>query len=116
MTSASNDTHDIFRGVAQHDPTVLEGLFKARIDNLEASGLDPKTYSIANLAALIAVDAAPASYIWQVGLALESGVTPEEILGLLVALNPVLGNAKVVAAAPELALALGVDLDLLSED
>ena len=40
-------------------------------------------------------------------------MTPEEILGLLVALNPVVGNARVVAAAPELALGLGIDLDAL---
>jgi alkylhydroperoxidase/carboxymuconolactone decarboxylase family protein YurZ len=114
--SPSNDTHDIFRGVSQHDPTVLEGLLMSRLENQAASGLDPKTYAMVNIAALIAVDAAPASFIWQVGIALESGVTPEEILGLLVALNPVLGNARIVAAAPELAIALGVDLDLADEE
>jgi 4-carboxymuconolactone decarboxylase len=114
--STIEDTHDLFRGVAQHDPSVLEGLFRARVDNLEASGLDAKTYSLVNIAALIALDAAPASYIWQVGLALDAGVTPQEILGLLVALNPTVGNAKIVAAAPEIALALGVDLELMDED
>lgn len=113
---AEQNTHDIIRGVAQHDPTVLEGLLMARIDNQEQSGLDPKTYSLVNIAALIAVDAAPASYLFQVATALESGVSPEEILALLIALNPVLGNAKIVAAAPEIALALGVDLDLLEEE
>jgi len=113
--SPTNDTHDLFRGVAQHDPDVLEGLLLGRLDNVEASGLDPKTYALVNIAALIAIDAAPASFIWQVGLALESGVTPEEILGLLVALNPTVGNARIVAAAPEIALALGIDLDLLEE-
>ena len=111
--STTNDTHEMFRGVAQHDPTVLEGLLQARIENQAASGLDGKTYALANIAALIALDAAPASYVWQVGVALESGVTPEEILGLLVGLNPVVGNARIVAAAPEIALALGIDLDLL---
>ena len=114
--SPSNDTHDIFRGVAQHDPTVLEGLLMARLDNQAASGLDPKTYALVNIAALIAVDAAPASFIFQVGMALDAGVSPEEILGLLVALNPVLGNARIVSSAPELAIALGVDLDLADED
>ncbi len=113
--ATTNDTHDKFRGVAQHDPNVLEGLLASRLDNLEASGLDPKTYALVNIAALITIDAAPASFIWQVGLALEAGVTPEEILGLLIALNPTIGNARVVAAAPEIALALGIDLDLLEE-
>ena len=86
--TVSSGTSDVLLGVAQHDASALEGLFKARIDNLEASGLDPKTYSLVNIAALIAADAAPASYVFQVAFALESGVSPEEILGLLVALNP----------------------------
>jgi alkylhydroperoxidase/carboxymuconolactone decarboxylase family protein YurZ len=102
---------DVFLGVAAHDTNALEGLFKARLDNLEASGLDPKTYSLANIAALIASDAAPASYVFQVALALEVGVTPEEILGLLVALNPTVGNVRIVSAAAEIAFALGIDLD-----
>lgn len=107
----SSGTSDIFLGLAQHDAGSLEGLFKARLDNLEASGLDPKTYSLANIAALIAADAAPASYVFQVAFALEVGVTPEEILGLLVALNPTVGNVRIVSAAAEIAFALGIDLD-----
>ncbi len=116
QVATESDTHDIFRGVAQHDPTVLEGLLMARLDNQAQSGLDPRTYALVNIAALVALDAAPASYIFQIGLALEAGVSPEEILGILIALNPVVGNARIVAAAPEIALALGVDLDLLEED
>jgi len=113
--SPSEETANLFVGIAQHNPEVLEGMFKARIENLETSGLDPKTYSLVNIAALIALDGPPASYVWQVSLALEAGVSPEEILGLLVALNPVVGNARVVAAAPELALGLGIDLDALGD-
>ena len=98
-------------GVAQHDASALEGLFQARLDNLEASGLDPKTYSLGNIAALIAADAAPASYVFQVAFALEAGVSSEEILGLLVALNPTVGNIRIVSAAAEIAFALGIELD-----
>jgi 4-carboxymuconolactone decarboxylase len=111
MTVTSGSTSDVFIGVAQHDASALETLFQARLDNLEASGLDPKTYSLANIAALIAADAAPASYVFQVAFALEVGVTPEEILGLLVALNPTVGNIRIVSAAAEIAFALGIDLD-----
>ncbi len=56
--AVSSGTTDIFVGLARHDSNALEGLFKARLDNLEASGLDPKTYALANIAALIAADAA----------------------------------------------------------
>jgi 4-carboxymuconolactone decarboxylase len=112
----STGTSDILLGVAQHDTNALEGLLLARLDNLEASGLDPKTYSLATIAALIASDAAPASYVFQVGFALEAGVTPEEILGLLVALNPTVGNVRIVSAAAEIAFALGVDLDIDNDE
>ena len=108
----STATSDVLIGIAQHDPSALEGLFQARLDNLEASGLDPKSYSLANIAALIALDAPPASYLFQIGFALDAGVTPEEILGLLVALNPTVGNVRIVAAAAEVAFALDIDLDL----
>src|SRR5665213_3451541 len=111
--AVSDGTTNALFGVASHDTAALESLFKARLDNLEASGLDPKTYSLANIAALIASDAAPASYVFQVGLALEAGVTPEEILGLLVALNPTIGNIRIVSAAAEIAFALGIELDAL---
>jgi alkylhydroperoxidase/carboxymuconolactone decarboxylase family protein YurZ len=108
----STATSDVLIGIAQHDPSALEGLFQARLDNLEASGLDPKSYALANIAALIALDAPPASYLFQIGFALDAGVTPEEILGLLVALNPTVGNVRIVAAAAEVAFALDIDLDL----
>jgi hypothetical protein len=33
----------------------------ARLDNVEASGLDPKTYALVRLGALLVLDAAPVS-------------------------------------------------------
>lgn len=113
--TVSSGTSDVLVGVAQHDASAIEGLFKARLDNLEASGLDPKSYALVNIAALIAADAAPASYVFQVGFALDSGVTPEEILGLLIALNPTVGNVRIVSAAAEIAFALGIDLEAAAE-
>ncbi len=109
--SGASDASDALRGVAQHEAGALEGLLKARAENLEASGLDARTHALVSIAALIAAGAAPASYVFQVGFALEAGVTPEEILGLLVALNPMVGNLRIVAAASEIATALGIDLE-----
>ena len=40
--AVSIGTSDVLIGVAQHDASALEGLFQARLDNLEASGLDPE--------------------------------------------------------------------------
>jgi 4-carboxymuconolactone decarboxylase len=43
--------------------------------------------------------------------ALAAGVEIDEVVATLVAVGPVVGLARVVSAAPELALALGYDLD-----
>ena len=40
--AVSSDTSGALLGVAQHDASALEGLFQARLDNLEASGLDAR--------------------------------------------------------------------------
>jgi alkylhydroperoxidase/carboxymuconolactone decarboxylase family protein YurZ len=42
---------------------------------------------------------------------LADGVTPEDILGVLVAVAPQVGGPRVIAAAPEIMLALGLDID-----
>lgn len=62
------------------------------------------------IAALIALDAPPASYGWQIASAVEVGVSPEDLLGVLRAIAPQVGGPRVVAAAPEVMLALGLSL------
>ena len=41
--------------------------------------------------ALIALDAAPASYQWNIGMALAAGASPQEIVGVLIAVAPTVG-------------------------
>ena len=43
--------------------------------------------------------------------AIEAGATEEEIVGVLVAVAPAVGLARVVSTAPRLALAIGYDID-----
>ena len=82
----------------------LRGMF------LENSGLDPRSFALVKIAALVAVDAPPASYLFQVGEALATGVTPRDILGVLMAIAPQVGVPRVVAAAPEIMVALDLEL------
>ena len=56
------------------------------------------------------MDAPPASYLWQVANALDAGASPAEILGVLRAVAPQVGGPRVVAAAPEIMVALGLSL------
>jgi alkylhydroperoxidase/carboxymuconolactone decarboxylase family protein YurZ len=92
-------------------PDILEQAVALREGDREASGLDERTFALVKIASLIALDAPPASYAWQLGNALAVGVTAEDILGVLVAVAPQVGGPKVIAAAPEIMLAMGLDVD-----
>ena len=85
--------------IAQGDRPVLEQLVAMNLDSLANSGLDARTYFLARLAALVAMDAPPVSYVITLGLARDAGVTYEEVQGTLVAIAPVVGGARVAAAA-----------------
>ena len=103
-------TRDALAALALSDPELLlEGL-EARADWQSRSGLDARTFSLVKIAALIALDAPPSSYLWQVGNALDAGCTPDELVGVLRAIAPQVGGPRVVAAAPELMVALGLAL------
>jgi 4-carboxymuconolactone decarboxylase len=115
QTAASEGHEATLRGIATNDHSMIEWLVGQQLTNIGSSGLDARTHALVRLAALIACDAAPASFVWQVGFARESGITPEEMVGVLVALAPTVGMARIVAAAPELAFALGINLDAEAE-
>jgi 4-carboxymuconolactone decarboxylase len=103
-------TRQTLSGVSTGDVDLLEQSLKARQQWQEESGLDPRSYSLVKIAALVALDAPPASYVWQVANALDSGATPGEILGVLRAIAPQVGGPRCMAAAPELMVALGLSL------
>ena len=96
--------------LAMSDPEMLLAGLEARADWQATSGLDSRTYSLVKIAALIALDAPPASYLWQVANAVAAGCTASELLGVLIAVAPQVGGPRTVAAAPELMVALGLTL------
>jgi hypothetical protein len=99
--------------IAQGDAPVLEQLIAMNLDTLENSGLDPQTYFLVRLAALVAMDAAPVSYLTNLGLARDVGVSLEQAQGTLVAIAPLVGSAKVASAAGKiLRAAFGVAVAL----
>jgi 4-carboxymuconolactone decarboxylase len=106
---------EALRDLAMNDERFIESVLAMQLANIEASNLDPKTHALARLGALIALDAAPASYQWNIGMALAAGASPDEIVGVLIAVAPTVGLARAVSAAPELALAIGYDVDAALE-
>lgn len=102
------------RSLALNDEGFVASL-GMRNDTVELSNLDPKTHALVRVGALVAIDAAPSSYQATIDLALAAGASVDEIVGTLIAVAPTVGVARVVSAAPELALALGYDLDAAFE-
>lgn len=103
-------TSDALTSIAMGDTTLLGEAEELRERMRVESHLDPKTFSLVKLAALVVLDAAPASYLWQVHEAVASGASAQEILGVLTAVAPQAGLPRVVAAAPEIMVALGLEL------
>lgn len=105
-----NATRDALLGLAVGDADVLREAVDIREAEQQSSGLDPVTFGLVKVAALIALDSPPASYMWQIANALDAGATPAEILGVLRAVAPQVGGPKIIAAAPEIMVALGLSL------
>lgn len=103
-------TRDALLGLAMGDVDVLREAVDLREAEQQSSGLDAVTFGLVKIAALIALDSPPASYLWQIANALDAGATPAEILGVLRAVAPQVGGPKIIAAAPEIMVALGLSL------
>ena len=69
---------------------------------------------LARIAALAAVGAPPASYLVNAGTAVDAGITLEDVQGVLIAVAPIVGTARVVIAAGNLARALGFAIEALA--
>ena len=110
MADVAADTHKTLSGIAVGDADILETAIGLREFGREATGLEGRAYSLVKIAALIALDAPPASYAWQIANALDEGATAEDILGVLRAVAPQVGGPRVMAAAPEIMLGLGLSL------
>ena len=97
--------------LALNDDELIMTITGSDAANLEASGLDARVQALVRIGALLALDAAPPAYASVVRLAERAGVPAHEIAGVLVAVAPCIGSARAVSAAPELALALGFDVN-----
>jgi alkylhydroperoxidase/carboxymuconolactone decarboxylase family protein YurZ len=109
-TIVDDATRDVLLGLAMGDVDTLKEAVDLREAEQQNSGLDPGTFGLVKIAALIALDSPPASYLWQIANALDDGTTPEQILGVLRAVAPQVGGPKIIAAAPEIMVALGLSL------
>jgi hypothetical protein len=82
----------------------LTDMIGASIDH---NTLSPREFVLARLAALIAIEAPPASYLFSAKPAADLGITAEDVQGVMIAVAPVVGAPRVVAASGNIMRALG---------
>ncbi|MFB2596992.1 carboxymuconolactone decarboxylase family protein [Herbiconiux sp. P17] len=104
----ATDYTDRLRRLAINEAGTVGGVLGP---SFQAATLDPKTLALVRLAALVAIGAAEPSFGEQADAAVSAGASADELVDVLVGISAVVGTPRVVAAAPELALALGYDLD-----
>jgi 4-carboxymuconolactone decarboxylase len=98
------------RKLAVRDDRYIDALLKNDCANATLSGHDQRSHSLIRIAGLVALSATAPAYMDSVEAAMRAGLSYDEIVGVLVALLPVVGVARVVSAAPDLGLALGYDV------
>ena len=87
---------------------VLDTLVEMNEGIPERSGLDAETFMLVRIAALASSGAPPASYLLNLEAASEIGLTVEQVQGVLIAIAPVVGSARVASAGSSIAEALGI--------
>ena len=91
---------------------VLDLLASMTADSVEASSLDPETLMLVRIAALAAVDAPPVSYLMNLKAASELDIDPEQVRGVLAAIAPIVGTARIAAATGKIVDALDVAIEI----
>ena len=92
---------------------LLDTVFEMTASSVARADLDARELMMVRFAALAAVGAPPASYLLNIAAAAETtNLTLEDARSVLIAVAPIIGTPKVVAAAGTVAEALGIALAL----
>ncbi len=118
-----SDSRDLLRRLAANDEASVRTVLASSPTSGPAAGspfmLDRRTRVLVQLAALLVVDASTESLRWAADLAGTNGADDGAVAAVLVSAGFVAGSAQLVAIAPRLALALGLepaDGDSLTEE
>ncbi|MET0910870.1 MAG: hypothetical protein ABWZ99_15500 [Ilumatobacteraceae bacterium] len=105
------EREELLRRLALNDVEALGATLGADLERPETSGLDPKTHALTRVAALVAGESPIASYLWAVESATAAGATDDDVVDVLTAVAAIVGLARLCAAAPQIGLALGYDIE-----
>jgi len=91
---------------------ILDQLARMTADSVEVSSLDPETLMLVRIAALVAVDAPSVSYLLNLGVAGEIGTDAELVRGVLAAVAPIVGTARIASATARIVEALDIAIEI----
>jgi alkylhydroperoxidase/carboxymuconolactone decarboxylase family protein YurZ len=101
---------ETLRKLAMIDEGFVEAEAQIGLGPVAASDLGLKTVALLQVGVAVALGSPAVCLEWAAGRALAAGATEDEIADVLPAIAPVTGLSRIVAAAPELATALGYDV------
>jgi 4-carboxymuconolactone decarboxylase len=104
------------RRLALNDECALAHALEIGRSGIDDSPLDERTFALVRLGALLCSGAARESLRWAAELAQSRGATEDQIVAVLEAVAPVAGLARIVEVAPELAIAIGYDIEASLDD
>jgi len=107
---------EILRRLAIIDERFVNEQAGLALGPVTARTLDPKVAALVRVGALAAIGSPEVCLEWSTSRALAVGATEDEIAGVLLAVAPVVGLGRIVAAAPGLAGGFGYDIDAALED
>jgi 4-carboxymuconolactone decarboxylase len=112
---AHDGTEEIMAPQTTETP-VLDLLANMTADSVEASTLDPETLMLVRIAALVAVDAQPVSYLLNLAAARDVGLEPDQVRGVLAGIAPIVGTARVTSAMAKIVDALEIAIEVADEN
>ena len=98
------------------DTPVLDLLANMTADSVAASTLDQETLMLVRIAALVAVDAPPVSYLLNLAAARNVDLDADQVRGVLAAVAPIVGTARVASATAKIVDALDVAIEVADQD
>jgi alkylhydroperoxidase/carboxymuconolactone decarboxylase family protein YurZ len=107
---------DTLRRLAMIDEAFVADEAGLGLGQVKTSALDARTTALLQVAVSVAIGSPAVCLEWSTGRALAAGANEDEIADVLLAIAPVAGLGRIVAAAPEVAIALGYDLTAALEE
>jgi 4-carboxymuconolactone decarboxylase len=107
---------ETLRRLAMIDEGFVEDQARLGLGVAGTAALDPKTAALLQVGVSVAIGSPAVCLEWCAGRALAAGASEDEIADVLLAIAPVAGLGRVVAAAPDVATALGYDITAALEE